>query len=382
MGEALAGHDIPPTVRLLSQVLAGLDPRDWRGENATESIAKGIHSLRSSLFLAESLPLLWLQRPERSAKIEPPPREAIETTLERLRELLDRDAEQIGRGLAPLSVLSPRDPVGHGARLLRILADGTSILRRRRANRSKEFGSEARRWLDDLPAYYRRNFHYQTDGYLSRQSADLYEHQVELLFRGGADAMRRMILPPLKAFLGNEDGRGFRILELGSGTGAATRSVARAIPRARIVCVDLSVPYTKHARKELRDFDYVEVVQGDASALEFRDDCFDAVYSVFLFHELPPEIRQQVVDESLRVLKPGGFFGLVDSLQKGDDPALDWALDFFPRDYHEPYYASYTTHPMERVVADAGFESIESSTGYLAKCLTARVPEISDRATL
>src|SRR5580658_7183348 len=41
------------------------------------------------------------------------------------------------------------------------------------------------------PRYYLQNFHYQTDGYLSRHSAELYDHQVEVLFGGGADAMRR-----------------------------------------------------------------------------------------------------------------------------------------------------------------------------------------------
>ncbi|MBJ19712.1 MAG: hypothetical protein GY910_10845 [bacterium] len=116
---------------------------------------------------------------------EPPPEGALEITLTRLRELLERDAALIGRGEAPLSVLTPRDPLGHGKRLLRILMDVPSVTERRRQGESQHFSRGARRWLDDLPDYYQRNFHFQTDGYLSKKSADLYEHQVELLFRGG-----------------------------------------------------------------------------------------------------------------------------------------------------------------------------------------------------
>lgn len=381
----------PGGLRWLENTLGGLDPRKWSAENPTEALAMGIHTLRSGLFVAESIPLFWFQRPRSGSKSKPPSSEALELTIGRLRELLERDAQLIGQGLAPLSVLTPRDPLSHGSRLLRILADAQTVSSRKQKRNSKDFGTSAKKFLDELPAYYRRNFHYQTDGYLSEKSAELYEHQVELLFRGGADAMRRMIIPPLKTAIDEKEraskgrrknskrglhdkGRGLRILEVGSGAGTATQSVARAFPEAKITCLDLSYPYTRHASKQLRDFDRVECIQGDAANLEFGDECFDAVFSVFLYHELPLPVREQVLEESMRVLKPGGFFGFVDSLQKGDDTDLDWALDFFPREFHEPYYAHYASHPMEELIEEAGFDSIENGTGYLAKWVSARKP--------
>ncbi len=365
----------PSTARLLVETLRVFDPRGWQTEGATESLAMGYQALRAGLFVAEGLPLFLLTARRDGAPALAPPEGALEVTLERLRRLLERDAMMIGQGKAPLAVLAPRDPFGHGGRLLRILADGLRVARRRRERRSRDFGREAERWLDELPAYYRRNFHYQTDGYLSASSAELYEHQVELLFRGGADAMRRMVIAPLKRHLGDGSGRGLRLLELGSGTGIATRFVAQAFPDARITALDLSAPYTRHARRALRDFERVDPIQGDAARLDFADGRFDGVYSVFLFHELPLPVRELVLSESSRVLRPGGFLGLVDSLQKGDDPELDWALDSFPREFHEPYYAHYAANPMERLVEAAGFESVESGPGYLAKWLSARKPE-------
>lgn len=344
----------------------------------TRWAALSVHGLRSALFFAESVPLVWLQRPAAGGDRPAPSRRALELTLERLRALFEEDARQIAEGVIPLSVLVPRDaldPLRHGTRFLRILGDARSVVARRGRLDARDFGAQAKAWLDELPAYYRRNFHYQTDGYLSTHSAELYEHQVELLFRGGADAMRRLIVPPLRAhFGGAHDGRGLRLLELGSGTGGATHAVARAFPRAKITCLDLSFPYTRHARKQLAEYPRVECVQGDAAALDFADGRFDAVYSVFLFHELPLPVREQVLLEARRVLRPEGFLGLVDSLQKGDDPELDWALDFFPRAFHEPYYAHYATHPMEDLVRAAGFESATRGTGYLAKWIAARTP--------
>ena len=78
------------------------------------------------------------------------------------------------------------------------------------------------------PAYYRRKFHFQSDGYLSQASAERYDHQVEVLFGGGAAAMRRQALVPLRAALRRHGGAagGVRLLDLGCGTGALLREVS------------------------------------------------------------------------------------------------------------------------------------------------------------
>ena len=288
-------RSVPPTAKLVGEVMRSLDPRRWKADNPTEAIARGIHSLRSSLFTAESLSLLLVDRPPRGAKAKPPPEGSLEVTLARLRSLLEQDAALIGSGAAPLSVLTPEAPWGHGGRLLRILADGQTVNRRKRRRDARSFSRKARRWLPEMPSYYQRNFHYQTDGYLSDRSAELYEHQVELLFRGGADAMRRLIVPALKLHFGDHDGHGLRFLELGSGTGIGTRSVARCFPEARITAVELSPPYSRFARRRFDDLERVDFVQGDASKLDFAEERFDAVYSIFLFHELPLPVREQVL---------------------------------------------------------------------------------------
>ena len=51
------------------------------------------------------------------------------------------------------------------------------------------------------PRYYLQKFHFQSDGYLSDASAERYDHQVEVLFGGGAAAMRRQALVPLRRAL-------------------------------------------------------------------------------------------------------------------------------------------------------------------------------------
>ncbi|MCP4905467.1 MAG: class I SAM-dependent methyltransferase [bacterium] len=132
---------------------------------------------------------------------------------------------------------------------------------------------------------------------------------------------------------------------------------------------------TRHARRQLSSFERVDCVQGDAAVLDFGDARFDAVYSIFLFHELPLSVRESVLDETRRVLRPSGFLDLVDSLQTGDDPELDWALEFFPGAFHEPYYANYSAHPMGAQLEGSGSSKIASGTGYLAKWVSARAQD-------
>ena len=96
------------------------------------------------------------------------------------------------------------------------------------------------------PRYYRRMFHFQSDGYLSEASAERYDYQVEVLFGGGASLMRRQALVPLRAALRRHPGgvwRTARLLDIGCGTGSFLREVKRNFPRLAVTGLDLSEPY-------------------------------------------------------------------------------------------------------------------------------------------
>lgn len=63
---------------------------------------------------------------------------------------------------------------------------------------------------------------------------------------------------------------------------------------------------------------------------------------MYLFHELPPEVRVKVAGEMARVVKPGGMVVLTDSAQLGDRPAWDQTMGSFGN-FNEPFYRSYIT---------------------------------------
>lgn len=332
---------------------------------------------RSALYTGEGflLPLIEFAATGRVPKLPVADLEFFKTARRSLYELLESDVDRIRRGVYPPSVLKPESALQHIRRLPLLFGEGLKLSRRRRDKKARVFGEDAKELLRGLPEYYQRNFHFQPDGYLSARSAELYEHQVEVLFAGSGDAMRRLIIQPLRDKFQTQDGEGLTFLEVGSGTGRATLFVRQAFPKAKIVSVDLSGPYLKQAQKQLSGYMRHDFVEADAAKLPFQDSRFDAVYSVFLFHELPRDVRSQVIRESARVLKAGGFFGLVDSLQLGDVQELDRALLDFPVHYHEPFYRDYVENPMSELVVSEGFRIESKGNGFFSKYIAAEKPD-------
>jgi ubiquinone/menaquinone biosynthesis C-methylase UbiE len=313
--------------------------------------------------LAKPVPL-----PEKFRGRKTPDRQRL---LRDLWQLIEQDWRNIANGVyAP-----PEDWRGNPLAGLRRAADFFADLR---AVEARRHGDLAERLLDEpqpgrYPRYYLRKFHFQTDGYLSEASAERYDHQVEVLFGGGAAAMRRQALVPLRAALLEQKGgpHAARLLDLGCGTGELLREVKRNYPRLAVTGLDLSAPYLKVAERRLADWSRVDLVEAPAEAIPAPDASFDIVSALYLFHELPGRVRQAVAGEIRRVLKPGGTLILVDSLQTGDMPDYDALLDYFPYAFHEPYYASYLAEDLDRLVGP-GFTREGRSLAYFSKVATYR----------
>ncbi len=302
-----------------------------------------------------------------------PPNEGefIKYAYQEIFRLLQEDAENIKNGLYPKSVLKPENPFAHWLRVFDVLKDGISVARRQNAGEHQDLSKDFKEVTEDLPEYYVRNFHFQTDGYFSDHSAEIYEHQVEILFAGTADPMRRLMVSLAKEQI-KGDGKGLKFLELGAGTGALTKFMKLAYPKAQITALDPSEAYLKKAREQLADFQGINFVQGFGEDLPFKDETFDFVYSCFLFHELPLPVRKKVMAESMRVLKKKSWLGLIDSLQLKDDSHLDWALTQFPKDFHEPFYTNYIKHPVEDLFAEAlPHSAFSKKQGFFSKALLA-----------
>ncbi len=223
-----------------------------------------------------------------------------------------------------------------------------------------------------FPRYYLQNFHFQSGGWLSDESAKLYDTQVEILFTGAAGAMRRQALPHLMEALRDRDARAMRMLDVAGGTGSWAREVKRNAPGLHVTLMDLSDAYLREATATLQPFGRWAALQGNAEAIPAADASFDVVSCVYLFHELPPKVRSRVASEIARVLKPGGLFLFTDSLQYGDAPELDRLLEMFPINFHEPYYESYCREDLDALFGASGLRVERQTLAYLSKAVAFR----------
>jgi SAM-dependent methyltransferase len=144
---------------------------------------------------------------------------------------------------------------------------------------------------------------------------------------------------------------------------------ARRRPKLPVLGIDMSEAYVRHARRHLQRWSRVNFSVAKAESLPVPDDSQDALVSIFLFHELPPKVRRIVFHECARVLKPGGRFVLVDSLQHGDQPDYDGLLDVFPKSYHEPYYRSYLDEDFGVVAKSCGLVHVRDVDAFISKVM-------------
>jgi demethylmenaquinone methyltransferase/2-methoxy-6-polyprenyl-1,4-benzoquinol methylase len=107
------------------------------------------------------------------------------------------------------------------------------------------------------------------------------------------------------------------VLDLCCGSGQTTQFlVARS---QQVTGLDASPRSIQRAKHNVPAADYVEAWAED---MPFADQRFDVVHTSVALHEMQPQQLQEIVQEVHRVLKPGGYFVLVD-LHKPTNP-LFW----------------------------------------------------------
>jgi ubiquinone/menaquinone biosynthesis C-methylase UbiE len=106
---------------------------------------------------------------------------------------------------------------------------------------------------------------------------------------------------------------GFRVLDLGCGTGTLALMAKRAVPGARVIGIDaFSAAIEIAKRKAAREGIPVEFHLGWAQQLPYRDGGFDRVLSTLLFHHLPHRGKIEALAEIARVLARGGELHIAD----------------------------------------------------------------------
>jgi ubiquinone/menaquinone biosynthesis C-methylase UbiE len=158
-------------------------------------------------------------------------------------------------------------------------------------------------------------------------------------------ALRDEILPNV---LGTTD-LGDDLLEVGPGYGATTDYLRDRV--TRVTAVEIHPELAARLAERYAGTN-VEVVEGDATALDFEDRRFSAATSFFMLHHVPtPELQDRLFAEVARVLRPGGAFVAADSM------ASDGLREF----HHDDVYQPIEPADLAERLARAGFADAQVS---------------------
>ena len=364
-------------IRWNGQPFASTDVSDPVTKLAYQTLQQG----KSILGLAHkevSTRLMELVAPDASSNTVAVPPEMISALRTSMDALVDLDWKEAQEGLYSTSLLFDAPWLDWVTRYPLVWLDLPAIWQRRSRRDVRDLPNDIN--PQAYPNYYLQNFHHQTDGYLSDRSAELYDLQVEILFNGTADAMRRRVIAPLLEGLRSQAPQAAhpRILDVATGTGRTLRQLRGALPDAQLVGLDLSTAYLRQANRWLSELpgELPQLVQGNGEDLPFADNTMQAVTCVFLLHELPGEARQKVINEAWRVMEPGGVLVLADSVQLKDSPEFSPAMENFRRVFHEPYYRDYITDDINERLGNAGFEQISALSYFMTRVWSCRKPSV------
>lgn len=182
----------------------------------------------------------------------------------------------------------------------------------------------------------------------------------------GNRKLSKQIVEGLATYIELPDGG--TCLDVGCGSGALTIACAKRHPQGKVVGLDrwgkdyasFSQPLCRQ-NAEAEGVHNAEFVRGDAVHLDFPDETFDAVTSNYVYHNISGKNKQDLLRETLRVLKKGGSFALHDIMSKGRFGDMDAFVEELKRQGYERVELVDTTNGLFMEPREAGLLHLKGS---------------------
>jgi ubiquinone/menaquinone biosynthesis C-methylase UbiE len=113
-----------------------------------------------------------------------------------------------------------------------------------------------------------------------------------------------------------------RVLDLGCGTGWASRRLARAVDRGEVVGIDVADEMLRRAEQASAGINNIRYVWGSAEHIPAEDSSFDKVLSVESFYYYADQGK--ALDELRRVMATGARLFILINLYKDNKYSLLW----------------------------------------------------------
>jgi len=164
-----------------------------------------------------------------------------------------------------------------------------------------------------------------------------------------------------------------RILDMGCGIGTSSVPATQCFPDAEVQAIDVGASILRYAHARAEHLGAaIHFSQQSAEKTDFSDASFDLVFSCILFHETSQAATQNILSESLRLLRPGGVAVHLEVplLHDNSDVWNELSGELEAQYNNEPNWRGALTADYASLFEAAGFSDIE--IGYQATSQMAR----------
>lgn len=211
------------------------------------------------------------------------------------------------------------------------------------------------------PDYYLNSFHAYEKGNLSWEAAWEVEsaaHAVHAKIwsegdKKGDDQLRQSYHQILQKQL---EIKPQSILDLGCGVGMSTFALQEIYPEAEMTGVDLSPYFLAVAKYRNQGKTHkVDWIHAAAESTGLPSATFDLVSACLVFHELPQTAAKEIFLEARRLLRPGGYFAIMDMNPRSPiyQTMPPYILTLLKST--EPYLDQYFTLDIASAMIEVGF---------------------------
>jgi ubiquinone/menaquinone biosynthesis C-methylase UbiE len=218
-------------------------------------------------------------------------------------------------------------------------------------------------WDPDLPipSYYKNlEIHTQPGSYHGNDFAGfMYHWMIEpyLVHRDDNDQMGWALAKGVP----KQDYR--RILDMGCGIGKSTLPYCDLYPDAEVIGIDYAAPMVKYAHKLAEQrAKKVTFSQRNAESTQYEDESFDLIVAIWLFHEIPRRAMDNVIREAYRLLRPEGYFAIMESppykVLNEINPLSEFLLESVAHRMSDPFISVLFKLDRAELLRNGGFDNV------------------------